>query len=192
MRSAMGDAIVLLAGGQARRFPHKLEQRIGGEPMILRCYRALRATGWPVYVSANESFGSEIDAALDAPLLADREPGRGPLHAFVSACESIAADRVFAVAADQPRLESSALERLADAWQKGDEAVVPSHDGKVEPLAALYDRRAVLRERPSLERDGKNAMHDLIARLAVRYVPMEAAFFYNVNEPADLGVVMRS
>lgn len=182
----MGDAIVLLAGGQARRFPHKLEQRIGGEPMILRCYRALRATGWPVYISANESFGSEIDTALDAPRLADREPGRGPLHAFVSACESIAADRVFAVAADQPRLEPSTLERLADAWQNGDEAVVPSHDGKVEPLAALYDRRAVVREASALQREGKDAMRALLERLATRYVPIDAKYFHNVNRPEDV------
>jgi molybdopterin-guanine dinucleotide biosynthesis protein A len=188
----MADAIVLLAGGQARRFPRKLEQRIAGEPMIVRCFRMLRTTGSPVFVAANQSFGPEIEAALDAPRLADREPGSGPLPAFVSACASIRAERVFAVAADQPRLEPSVLERLAGAWQTGDEAVVPSHDGRIEPLAALYDRRAVLRERPSLERDGKSAMHDLVTRLAARYVPMEAAFFYNVNEPADLAAVSQT
>lgn len=186
IREAGEIAIVLLAGGQARRFPGKLEHRIDGEPLILRCYRELRATRWPIYVAAKGSFGAEIDAALDAPVLIDRQPGRGPMHAFVSACDSIEAERVFAVAADQPRLRSSALKRLADAWQDRDEAVVPSHEGRIEPLAALYDRRAVLRESVYLQRLGRNAMLDLVARLSVRHVPMDAQLFHNVNEPADL------
>lgn len=181
-----GTAIVLMAGGQASRFPGKLEHAIGGVPMLARCYESVRAAGWPVYIAAKESFSRELDARLDAPLLIDRWPGGGPLAAFLSACATIGAERIFAIAADQPQLEARVLLRLFASWESGDEAVVPEHDGRIEPLAALYARRAVLREGSDLCRTGKVAMRDLIASLATRRVPLEAEYFHNVNSFGDL------
>ncbi|HEY6327420.1 MAG TPA: molybdenum cofactor guanylyltransferase [Candidatus Cybelea sp.] len=179
-------AIVLLAGGEARRFPGKLERPIDGEPMILRCYRNLRATALPIYVACKGEFSRDVDAQLDAPRLIDRDPRGGPLRAFASACGAIDAERCFAVAADQPRLDASVLRRLLAAWRRGDEAVVPIHDGRIEPLAALYDRAAVVREDPGLRRGGRAAMHDLVGAVAARFVPIESEYFYNVNRPGDL------
>ncbi|MBV8345266.1 MAG: molybdenum cofactor guanylyltransferase [Candidatus Eremiobacteraeota bacterium] len=179
-------AIVLLAGGDARRFPRKLEQPIDGEPMILRCYRNLRATGLPVYVAAREEFSRAVDARLDGPRLMDRDPGAGPLRAFASACEAIRAERCFAIAADQPRLDASVLRRLLAAWRPHDEAVIPVHDERIEPLAGLYDRAAVVREDARLRHEGKTAMRELVERLATRFVAVEAGYFYNVNRPSDL------
>jgi molybdopterin-guanine dinucleotide biosynthesis protein A len=183
----MGDAILLLAGGSATRFPGKLEHDIEGEPMIVRVFAKLGRTRWPVYICAKGSFAPEVDAALGAPLLIDRWPPRGPMHALLSASPFIAADRIFAVAADQPQLEPGALERLSAAWRPGDEAVVPEHAGAVEPLAALYDRFAILREGPRLRRAGRTAMRDLIAAVATRFVPMENRYFRNINTLSDLG-----
>lgn len=179
-------AILLLAGGHARRFPGKLERAIDGEAMIVRVYRALRAAPWPLYVAANGSFSPDVDARLDAPFLIDRRPDRGPLGAIASACSAIGVARIFAVAADQPRLDARVLERLLAAWRPGDEAVVPEHDGRIEPLAALYARSAVLREAFALLRGGNASMHRLIERLAARFVPMDGAQFKNVNRPTDL------
>ena len=131
-----------MAGGQASRFPGKLEHAIEGLPMLARCYDRVRAAGWPVYIAGKGSFSRELDARLEAPLLIDRHPGGGPLTALLSACATIGAERIFAVAADQPRLDARVLLRLFASWQPGDEAVVPEHDGTIEPLAALYARRA--------------------------------------------------
>jgi molybdopterin-guanine dinucleotide biosynthesis protein A len=183
-------AIVLLAGGEARRFPQKLEQRVDGEPMILRCYRNLRAAGFPIYIAGKATFSREVDALLDAPLLIDRRPGCGPLEAFVSACTVVPAERIFAVAADQPRLDSSVLNRLLAAWEAGDEAVVPQHDGRIEPLAGLYARSAVLREAPAARESGNGAMHALVERIATRLVAFEGKYFHNVNRPSDLAGIV--
>ncbi len=177
-------AILLLAGGEARRFPGKLAHAIDGEPMLVRCFRRLRETGRPVYVAAKGSFPRDIDAAIEGPMIVDRRPGCGPLAAFLDACCTIEAERVFAVAADQPNLEAAVLDRIAAAWQPGDEAVVPEHAGGIEPLAALYDRTAALRE--GFELRGKGAMRDLIERLAARFVSCDAQSFHNVNEIGDL------
>ena len=108
----MADAILLLAGGSATRFPGKLEHDIEGQPMIVRVFAKLARGPWPVYVAGKGSFAPPVDAALCAPLLIDRWSPRGPLYALLSACPFIPADRIFAVAADQPQLEPSVLERL--------------------------------------------------------------------------------
>jgi molybdenum cofactor guanylyltransferase len=179
-------AILLLAGGKARRFPGKLERDLGGEPMIVRSYRRLRASPWPVYVAAKGTFPALIDAALDAPLLIDRRPGGGPLAALHSACSLIASPMIFAVAADMPHFDAHILNALAFAHREGDEGVVPQHDGVIEPLAALYDRRAILREGSKLLRGGRGAMRDLVERITARFVPLDKFYFHNVNREADL------
>jgi molybdopterin-guanine dinucleotide biosynthesis protein A len=179
-------AVVLLAGGRARRFPGKLEHRVAGEPLLLRCYERVRAGGWPVYVAGASTFARETDARIDAPILIDRHPFEGPLRAFLSACATIAAERVFAIAADQPDLDAAVLQRIAQSWRDGDEAVVPKHEKRIEPLAALYSRVAALREASALRRDGKSAMHDLIARVAARFIVCDAAVFRNLNRIEDV------
>lgn len=178
--------ILLLAGGEASRLPGKLERAIDGQPMLARCYERVRATGWPVYVAAKGSFSRALDAQIDAPMILDRRPHGGPLRAFLDACAAIHARHVFAIAADQPELDAAVLQRLYAALQAGDEAAVPRHDGAIEPLAALYDRGAALREAFDLGAAGNGAMRDLVARLDARFVECEARYFRNVNRPEDL------
>jgi molybdopterin-guanine dinucleotide biosynthesis protein A len=190
MRSAVVElAAVLLAGGEARRFPGKLEYPIDGHPMLARTYERIRDSAWPVYIAGRGSFAPALDQVLDAPLLIDRRLGGGPLQAFIDACAAIRAARIFAIAADQPRLDATVLRLLAQQWRAGDEAVVPQHGGEIEPLAALYSRRAMLRESLELRRRGATAMRDAIARLATRFVPCESTFFHNVNRAEDLASV---
>jgi molybdopterin-guanine dinucleotide biosynthesis protein A len=191
MSGAVDTAIVILAGGKATRFPGKLERRIDGEPMLLRVYRRARATGWPVYVAGKGWNAPEIDAQLDSPILIDRRPGDGPLHAFLSACEAIECERIIALAADEPYVDARLLASIAAAWQPGDEAVAPEHDGRFEPLAALYVRSAVRREAAQLIEGGSRAMHALIARLQTRFVAVPGWYFANVNTPQDLHRAMR-
>ncbi len=179
------SAVVILAGGRARRFPGKLERPIGGEPMLVRVYRAMRATGWPVYVAAKGTFAPGIDAELDCPLLVDRWPDCGPLSALTSACASIPHERVFAVAADQPLVEAALAQSLDRAWEPGDRAVVPEHDGRIEPLAAFYARSAVLHYGFTPSGQDRGAMHDLIERVGARRVPVSGRYFANVNTPED-------
>jgi molybdopterin-guanine dinucleotide biosynthesis protein A len=187
MHDAMDEAILLLAGGEATRFPGKLECKIEGKPMIERVLERLSGSR-PVYLAVKAGFACKVDA----PLLIDRWPGGGPLLALLGAATQIDAERIFAVAADQPMLEHAVLERLSAAWEPGDEAVVPQHEGGMEPLAALYDRRALLREGERLRRVGRRAMHDLIASLATRFVTLDRSYFHNVNEASDLFAVTRT
>ncbi|MBV8373930.1 MAG: molybdenum cofactor guanylyltransferase [Candidatus Eremiobacteraeota bacterium] len=182
-------AIVILAGGRATRFPGKLEWTVDGDPMLLHVYRKARATQWPVVVAARGSFGATIDAALDCPISIDRWPGKGPLAGLASACERIEQERVFALAADMPKVEPFVVSAIVQAWQPGDEAVVPSHRDGIEPLAALYARAALARETPALLAQPHASMHDLIDRLRARFVPLDQQYFLNVNSPEDVALL---
>lgn len=181
----MADAIVLLAGGAASRLPGKLEREVDGKLLMLHAFDNLRNVGLPMYVAAATPFSSAIVSALDATLIYDAQPLRGPLWALLDASACIAADRIFAVAADMPHVDVAVLRRLAAAWRPGDEAVVPQHPGGIEPLAALYGGNALRHAAQSFSADCR-AMRDLLAALRVRYTTMDARYFTNVNTLEDL------
>lgn len=178
-------AALILAGGEARRFPGKLERELDGTPLLLHVYRAMRQTGMPVYVAGKGSFAPDVDARLECPLLLDRWPGRGPFYALLSACEAIPQERIFVVAGDEPNVDATLPAALAAAWEEGDEAVVPEHDGRIEPLAAFYERSAVLHYAFTTAGEHRAAMHDFVERLRSRRVRVPSRYFANVNTSGD-------
>jgi molybdopterin-guanine dinucleotide biosynthesis protein A len=178
--------VVILAGGQAARFPGKLEARLNGRPLLARVHANLRDAA-PVVIAGRDTFSPDLDSLLDCPIVVDRWPGRGPLAGLLSACTQIRTPLVFAVAGDAPRVDRRVLDALLAARHDGDEAVVPEHDGSLEPLAALYDRAALEREAWSAL-DGRASMFALLERLRVRTVALDAHFFANINTAADLAM----
>lgn len=178
-------AIVILAGGRATRFPGKLEASLDGEPLLARVYHHVREVA-PTMIAGRDTFSGALDALLDCPIVVDRWPDRGPLGGLLSAAYATSATRIFALAGDAPLVTADIVLTLRNEWQDGDEAVVPEHDGQVQPLAALYDRQALLREAWDVLRSDDRSMHALLARLRVRRVTCDAAVFANINTSADL------
>jgi molybdopterin-guanine dinucleotide biosynthesis protein A len=178
-------AIVILAGGRATRFPGKLEAVLDGEPLLARVYHHLRDVA-PTMIAGRDTFSGDLDALLDCPIVVDRWPNRGPLGGLLSAAHETTATRIFAVAGDAPLVTVEIVNVLVAAWEAGDEAVVPEHDGQLEPLAALYDREALMREAWECLHGEDLSMHALLARLRTRRVACDAAMFANVNTSADL------
>ena len=181
----MRTGIVIVAGGEARRLPGKLERDAGGAPLIVRVYRNLCGE-FPVAISARASFSADVDAALRCPVVVDRWADRGPLGGIMSAFGALRYERIFAVAADLPDVTLDVLHALANAWEPGDEAAVPEHGGLLEPLAALYDRAAFMREGWKAMAGRAYALHRVLEGLQTRKVRLPHGFFANINTPADL------
>jgi molybdenum cofactor guanylyltransferase len=179
-------AIVILAGGNATRFPGKLAYPIDGIPLLFHIVRNMRATPWPVYIATKGDSVPPMPANLGATMVIDEYPGAGPLAALLSACKTVDATRIFAIAGDAPRLDGTVLRELYDAWQDGDEAVVAQHGNRIEPLAALYAKGSLEREGASVWREGNASMHGLIERLHARFVSFPSSYFLNVNYPEDV------
>ncbi|HTW84197.1 MAG TPA: molybdenum cofactor guanylyltransferase [Candidatus Sulfotelmatobacter sp.] len=180
--------ICILAGGEATRLPGKLALEVGEVPMLVRVFRNL-ARDREVWISTKGSLPPEIDAQLDAPMVVDRWPKRGPLSGLLSTMSEMRSTWVFACAGDAPFVDAAFVDELATSISPELDAIVPAHaqDAKrIEPLAALYRREAFLREGTPILLGGEGALRLVIDRLRTRFVPARnAAVFTNVNTPAD-------
>lgn len=181
-------AVCILAGGEATRLPGKLTRPVDGVALILRVYSNVSGS-YPVYVCAKETFAPEIDRELQCPVIIDRWHARGPLGGLLTAFGVIEADRIFAVPGDAPNVERTVLETLRAAWQPGDRAVVAAGVGGLQPLVALYDRRAFLEAAWPIF--SESASVQAVARaLNARTVPLERSVLKNLNTPADFEVTL--
>lgn len=181
MVEAADFTVALLSGGEARRLPDKLERPLRGGTLMERAVAFGRSLG-PLVVLGREERRA-ISMSYGVPFLADRHPGGGPLPALLDAFGAIESPWVLALAADLPLLTRDVPERLLAERAPGIEAVVPKHLGGIEPLCALYDRRAALRAAAaSNANEGPRA---LLESMRVAYVEFPEALFLNVNTEAD-------
>jgi molybdopterin-guanine dinucleotide biosynthesis protein A len=189
----MPFGIVILAGGQATRFPGKLLADADGIPMIARVVSNLRAASDEIVIASSRELAARLRETVDVPVLEDDERARGPVGGMLTAFAEMREATVFAAAGDAPFIDAAFVRRLYSHWRAGsDRALVPIHttfDGQAqsEPLAAFYDRRAFLREAPAILRDGRGAVRLVVEALHARYVHVDDAphTFTNVNTPDD-------
>ncbi len=197
-RESIDDfGVLILVGGEATRLPGKLTLETGDAterlPMIARVYDNMTCgRKREVVLSGKATFARDLDARLAAPLVIDRWARRGPLGGMLSSFAQMRARFVFVAAGDAPLLAIAFAERLARAYEPGDEALVPSaHESEhappsLEPLAALYDRRAFIAAGMPILRGGRGALHLVIAAMRTRLVAIDDAHaLTNVNSPAD-------
>lgn len=188
--------IVLLAGGLATRLPGKLRLPIGGEPMLARVYRRLNDGRRPCVVSARAPLEPPLARKIGAPVVLDEYRDCGPLGGLVTAAGRVATPLVFAAAGDLPGLDARFIDDLEaefDAARPDEapppEAVVPVWpDGKLEPLAALYDAAALARAGRYVLDAGMRRVtavleHMRVVAFAVR--PQDEARLANVNTRDD-------
>ncbi len=180
--------ILILAGGKATRFPNKLRYRLEDVPMLVRVCRTF-SSSFPTYVSCSMRDVGHLDTPPRCTVVPDRWPDRGPLGGMLSTMEVMRSPLVFAIAGDMPFVDIS-LVTLLLSQHTGEDAVVPVYDDagtqRTAPLAALYDRATFLREGIALLERGQAAVHCVLDRLAVRYVPMQdARMLRNINTAAD-------
>ncbi len=185
----MSVGILVLAGGRATRLPGKLLLPVGGEPLLARVVANLAGTR-PTVIACAGSFPEALDRALAVPLIVDRWSLRGPLAGMITSMSQLRTRLVAAVAGDLPFVDATLIDRLVAAVQPGDEAVVAEREIdnhlQREPLAALYDRLAFLREAPSVLRTGNASVHAVLDRLRVRTLRIENPItLTNINTPKE-------
>jgi molybdopterin-guanine dinucleotide biosynthesis protein A len=187
--------VIVLAGGEAKRLPGKLYLDTGDLPLLVRVYRNVSA-GRPTLISCKGALPYEIDLLIDAPAVVDRWPMRGPLSGLLSTMGEVHTPWVFAVAGDAPFVDAAFIDELVARIEPGDEAIVPRRvrDGEVqlEPLAALYERNAFLRDGLPVLSGGNASLHAVLDRLKTRYVDMgdaDAKIFTNINTPDDYATI---
>lgn len=185
--------VVLLAGGPATRLPGKLGLDVDGEPMLVRAYRRLTLTGWPCVISVRAPLAAPMPGDAPYQVALDDVPNGGPLAGLRAAAGLVRTPLMFAAAADLPNLSAAFAVKLIAAYDgvqpREPDAVLPTWpDGKVEPLAALYDTQAYARGAAAALAAGRRkvtAALDGLDVLAYAVRSEDEIALLNVNTPQD-------
>jgi molybdenum cofactor guanylyltransferase len=179
-----GPTGVVLAGGVGRRIGgDKAIVELEGRPLLHYPLNVLRAVLDDVAVVAKPSTvlpGLDADIAI---WLEAEEP-RHPLAGIVHALRCAGGRPVVVVAGDMPFVTRSLVASLARERARGAVAVVPRAAGRLQPLCARYDPRALTALAAC---DFTAPLRDVVAGLSPRIIewPDDEPFF-NVNHPEDI------
>ena len=193
MRS--GCSLVILAGGRSRRMGHDKATLPAGDGTLIE-HLARRLA--PV-VDETIVAGGSVDPPIEgARVVADRQPGLGPLAGMLAGFAAATQRHVWVVACDLPDIEP-AVGGLLLALAGDYEAVVPRPDQEPEGVCALYLRELAPRIEALLE-SGQRSIRSLLDRCTVRYVVSDELravdpqlrSFRNVNTPADYETWIRT
>jgi molybdopterin-guanine dinucleotide biosynthesis protein A len=131
----------ILAGGRARRMggADKALVEVGGRRIVERQRDVLAPRFAEVLLVVGASTRDRSLELDGVRLVADEQPGEGPLAALATALGATAADALVVVGCDLPFLDGRLLERVRDHAPAA-EAVVPRVGGRAQPLHARYAR----------------------------------------------------
>jgi molybdopterin-guanine dinucleotide biosynthesis protein A len=189
---------VLFVGGESRRMgADKATLVLNGEPLWSRQLRVLRELQpEKILISARAKPAwcpPEIEVVLDEP------PSRGPLSGLAAALKKIQTTHLLALAVDLPRMNAAHLRNL---WKlaRSDCGVLPSIDGELQPLCAIYpggEFAVAAAERALSGRDFslRSFAAALVNQKRMMIIPVvdtEKACHLNVNTPEQLAATGRT
>lgn len=182
---------MILAGGESRRMgSDKAALLWKGLPLIEQVIKELQPFEVPLLVvnrneNARDYFGARS--------VCDLFPGAGPVGGILTGLKSSDEGWHIVVACDMPYLKREVFELLLTEAGDDFDAVVPVHDGGVEPLCALYNASAISGLQAFLD-SGRRAAHLALKTLQVkeigedrlRLIDPDLSCFTNWNHPEDL------
>ncbi len=177
---------LVLAGGRSRRFgSDKRLVEIGGETLVARAVRKVRAVVDGVVFVATGPAREHLRGTRRAIVIRDEPPGRGPLGGIAAALERARAG-VLVLACDLPDVRTATLARVAATGRAcGRPAAVRTRRGW-EPLVSYWPRATYTEVRAALGA-GLSAPHALLERLGAAAVEgVDLRELRNVNRPGDL------
>ena len=191
-RGKLSDRVagVILAGGQNRRMggADKAFLTVDGQTVFERTLGLLRACFPQVLVVSNRP---QKYASFDVQVTRDEFVGQGPLAGIHAAFSLVKLPYAFVTACDMPFLRVEPIAFLVQRIAQQD-AIVPSWDGDIEPLHAVY----ACRLREPMERAlrcGARAIREFLPSIDVEYISEETMravqgaeeSFRNVNTPEE-------
>jgi molybdopterin-guanine dinucleotide biosynthesis protein A len=143
----------------------------GGRPLL--AHVVARVQPWVHAIVLVAAPGQDLPALADTDVpvtvVRDDRPGEGPLPALARGLTAITQPWALTLACDAPFVRPSVVAHLARARGADVEAVVPTWNGRVQPLVALYRRRLAPVVVELVER-GERRLHVLASLLGVRIV----------------------
>ncbi len=181
---------VILAGGQSSRMGRdKAWMEAEGVPLIELALGKVRGLGAvEVFISGRPG---EDYSRLGCPVLLDLEPGLGPMAGIERALRAASTPLVLVLAVDLPNMKPAFLRKLLANCDRLTGAV-PTLDGTLEPLAAVYPKRCyafAFSALVNLRRSARDFASACLREHAVRKLSVsatDASGFANWNSPSDV------
>lgn len=184
-------AAALIAGGRSRRMgSDKAFLNWQGRPLWEHQMEKLRALE-PSRLLLSCRSDQAIPAQPDILPVPDEWPDCGPLGGVASCLRACDAPLLAVLGIDLPLLPPEFLRSLLSQCTEQWGAVIAQNVGYFEPLAAVYPRTMLALAEEQIAA-GRLAMQDFIRAgverglMRVASVVREAAWFTNVNAPADV------
>jgi len=188
---------VILAGGENRRMPvRKAFIEVEGEKIIDRNLRVLKRLFEEILIVTNEP---EHYTYTGTKLYGDSYDIRGPMTGLFTALLHARNRWVFVSACDMPFISGTLIRYMASKRTRFD-AVVPSLNGRPEPLFAFYSKQLL----PCMEESllaGVKGLKDFLHnhRKRVQYTQLReiagtghwADSLINLNSPGDIDLYLQ-
>ncbi|MGE3171451.1 MAG: molybdenum cofactor guanylyltransferase [Planctomycetota bacterium] len=197
---------LVLAGGRSRRMGKPKESLpFGSSTLLGHTVELMLHCTWPVLVVGRDKEQELPPLPLEAEVVLDDAPGKGPLWAIATGMRRLqkggdlsGSDAVFVTGCDAPFLTADAVAWLCG--QLGDQqAVMPRVGDTLQPLCAIY-RLDCLPVIEQLLKDGVDTPRTLADKVPTR-VPDEAVlrrfdpelkFLRNLNTPEEYDAARRA
>lgn len=184
---------IILAGGQSRRMGrNKALIEIGGRKCIEHVLAAVQQICDEVMIIANTADFEY----LGVNVYQDRIQGCGPLGGIYTGLSMSQTERNLVVACDLPCVTPELLRYLCDVNVQS-EIVLPRHDGRLEPLCAVYSKQCAQKFAGFVAK-GQLRMEEAVKRCNATEMPISSAqefyqpsLFFNLNSLSELKVAQR-
>lgn len=200
----MISALIVSGGRSARMGRDKRFLEIDGRPFIELAVRVAREFADEVIIVAGSKEQMEDVKALgieDAAIAVDVKEGIGPVMGVLTGMHAAKGDWAVVMPTDAPMMNVEVFRHMLDR-REGYDAVVPADGEHLEPVHAVYRRRAMAEACMwALEVEGEKAsLHNIVRGLGkVNYIPVEdfreydgeLLTFYNINTQEDLEEVLK-
>ncbi len=184
----MAGTGIILAGGKSERMGEdKGLTLLNNKPLVSYAIEAVKPLVAQILIVANtpgyEQFGY--------PVLGDLKPDCGPLGGMLTGLTHSQTDWNVVLSCDTPFVSSELLSHLI-ARADAEQAILPLHRGKVEPLAGWY-HKSCLPAQEDLIDQRELKMRYVVTQLKRLEVPIDERFdfyaewlFDNLNTPESL------
>ncbi|MGE5385256.1 MAG: molybdenum cofactor guanylyltransferase [Betaproteobacteria bacterium] len=172
----------ILAGGQSRRMGrNKSLLPMHGQPMIGHIADQLRPHFDELLIGANDGA---LYGFLGLPVIADREPGSGPLMGILSCLEAARHELLFVTGCDIPEMNLAFIRQMISLAEGHDIVMPVDAEGRLEPLFAIYRKTVIAPALAVLAAGGRRVM-DLLPGQRVAHPVIPAGWIRNLNTPSD-------
>ncbi|MDD1757899.1 MAG: molybdenum cofactor guanylyltransferase [Methanotrichaceae archaeon] len=197
----MRSALILAGGTSSRLGLDKSLLEFEGRPLIWWSVERLSCVTDEVIVVARNDQQSKLlkHTVPAARLTCDCKSGFGPVAGLATGMKYSRGKYVFSTGCDLPFLNVKVIERLFELAEDYDAAVPKWSNGMIEPLHAVYKRRATCKACFTALERGEKSISMPLRNLRIRDVPVELllpldpelATFFNLNTEKDLELARR-